>query len=139
MVLGSTSGGTMRLREDDKGLWIEVDPPETQVGRDVVEYIRRGDVTGQSFMFTIKQEEWIFAKSKEDKDLRIIKEVELYEAGPVTMAAYSDTTVGLRSSTDTAYEQARNEWEARNRPEEPITIVSPEPYLLKVRLLKARG
>jgi HK97 family phage prohead protease len=136
-VLGSTTSGTMRVMEDMRGLWIEVDPPDTQVGRDVVEYIRRGDVQGQSFMFTITSEEWKFAQSKDEMDERRILGIDLYEAGPVLFPAYEQTNVGLRSSTDAAYERARKEWEDRNRPEVPVVIIHPEPYLLRARVLKA--
>jgi len=140
-VLGSTSGQTMTLKEDERGLWIEVTPPDTQVGRDVVEYIRRGDVVGQSFMFTITREEWTFAEKKGELDKRVIMEVELFEAGPVLFPAYEETSVGVRSEKDdpsaSAYLAAKKEWEDRNRPTEPITIISPEPYLLKVRTLRA--
>lgn len=137
MVLGSTSSGTMRLREDDRGLWIEVDPPDTQVGRDVVEYIRRGDVQGQSFMFEITREEWQFSEDPATLDKRVIQEVRLYEAGPVLFPAYPETSVGVRSAADLAHERARRQWEERNRPEKPVVIVSPDPFLLRVRVLRA--
>jgi HK97 family phage prohead protease len=142
LVLGSTTGGSLKLTEDQRGLWLEVEPPDTQVGRDVVEYIRRGDVTGQSFMFTITREQWTFSEKKDELDSRTILEVELFEAGPVLMPAYEETSIGLRSDKDdpscSAYEAAKKEWLERNKPEEPIVIkVSPEPYLLKVRTLRA--
>lgn len=136
-VLGSTSSGSMTVREDGKGLWIEVEPPDTQVGRDVTEYIRRGDVQGQSFMFSIDKQEWTFAKEKGEVDVRRILEVTLYEAGPVLFPAYEETSVGLRARSEEDYKLARAQWEEANRPEEPIVIVSPEPYLLKVRCLRA--
>jgi HK97 family phage prohead protease len=137
-ILGSTTAGTLRLKEDLRGLYFEVDPPDTQVGRDVTECIRRGDILGASFMFVITKEEWTIAKSKEEYDARRIMEVDLYECGPVTMAAYEATSVGLRSeASDEAHERARKEWEERNRPEEPVVIVHPEPYLLRARVLKA--
>jgi HK97 family phage prohead protease len=135
-VLGSTSGKSLKLLEDMRGLWIEVEPPDTQVGRDVVEYIRRGDVQGQSFMFTITKEEWTIAKEATELDRRRILEVELFECGPVLFPAYEETSVGLRSSGD-AHKLAREEWERQNRPAQPVTIISPEPYLLKVRCLRA--
>ena len=42
-LLGRTSSGTMRLSVDKKGLLYETDPGDTNVGRDVVQHIKRGD------------------------------------------------------------------------------------------------
>ena len=46
-LLGRVSAGTLRLAEDDHGLRYEIDLPNTTLGRDVAELLRRGDVTGQ--------------------------------------------------------------------------------------------
>jgi uncharacterized protein len=138
ILLGSTSGGTLRIKEDDKGLFMEVEPPDTQVGRDVVESIRRGDVQGQSIMFEIVGEEWTFAQKKGEMDSRRITDVILWECGPVTFPAYEQTSVGLRSASEEAYKQARAEWERANKPEEPVAVTfDPSGYLLKVRCLRA--
>ena len=95
-VLGRRSAGTLRLREDDRGLWFEVDPPDTQMGRDVVAMIERGDVTGCSFSFRVRGEEW--AESASDgPTVRIITSADLYDVGPVTFPAYPDTSVAVRS------------------------------------------
>src|SRR5262245_2558056 len=50
-VLGRNKAGTLRLRTDTRGLLVEIDPPNTTAGRDIVESIRRGDVDGMSFAF----------------------------------------------------------------------------------------
>lgn len=136
-VLGSTTSKTMRLMEDMRGLWIEVEPPDTQVGRDVVEYIRRGDVQGQSFMFTITKQEWTFAQKEGEYDKRRILEVELFEAGPVLFPAYEETSVGLRSAAD-AHKLAREEWERNNRPPEPVVIKGTHPEVVLARLKALR-
>lgn len=137
-VLGSTSGGTLRVTEDEKGLWMECEPPDTQVGRDVVEYIRRGDVQGQSFMFEIRKQEWTFAKDSSEMDRRIITEIVLHECGPVLFPAYSETSVGLRSAEE-SYKLARSEWEKAKEPDAPIVITyDPSIFELKVRCLRAQ-
>lgn len=137
-LLGRTSAGTLRLQEDDKGLWMECDMPDTQVGRDVLYSIKRGDVTGQSFAAVVTKEEWTMSKDPKKLSHRTIVEVELYDTSPCTYPAYSETSVSTRSIAETAYERAFKEWEATERSQEVITVtISPEPFLLKVRSLRA--
>jgi uncharacterized protein len=50
-VLATTRAGTLKLAEDGKGLRVEAQLPNTQLGRDVREMIARGDVAGMSFGF----------------------------------------------------------------------------------------
>jgi HK97 family phage prohead protease len=50
-VLATTRAGTLKLAEDGKGLHVEAQLPNTQLGRDVREMIARGDVAGMSFGF----------------------------------------------------------------------------------------
>lgn len=92
--LGRTSTGTARFQEDKKGLQIEVDPPNTTVGRDTVEDIRSGNLDGMSFMFRTLDDKW---ETKDGEELRTLLKVELLEGGPVTFPAYPDTSVALRS------------------------------------------
>ncbi len=95
-IIGRTKSGTLQLSEDSKGLLAKIDPPDTQAGRDIVESIKRGDVSGMSFGFIVKEESWDF-NSEEDYDLRTLKQVDLFDVSPVTFPAYPDTAVGTRS------------------------------------------
>lgn len=97
-LLGTTQAKTVRLKEDDIGLHIEVDTDDTTVGRDTVSMIKRGDLSGMSFAFIVRKEKWI---SGEDgsPDMRIIQDVDLYDVGPVTYPAYSQTTADTRSAS----------------------------------------
>lgn len=110
-VLGRTTAGTMRLSVDLKGLRYEVDVPDTQVGRDLVTSLERGDITGSSFMFSITSIERVAGKDG-NPDLRIIKDVDLYECGPVTFPAYESATAGVRSA---GIEESRRDHEAWRR------------------------
>lgn len=104
-VLGRQSNETLRLKEDDNGLYMEVDPPDTQIIRDLVMApIQRGDIREQSFAFIIGEDddEWEGLDEKSIKEgkmpIRTINNVfELYDVSPVTYPAYPDTAVAVRS------------------------------------------
>jgi HK97 family phage prohead protease len=106
-LLGRTTSGTCRLFVDAKGLKYEIDVPETNAGKDTVEMIQRGDMTGSSFMFRAKRVTWV---ETDGLDVRQIEDVDLYDVGPVTFPAYEATTTGLRSA-----EGLRAEWGAWKR------------------------
>lgn len=94
-LLGRVASGTMRLSVDDIGLRYEIDVPDTQVGRDVVTSIERGDLTGSSFSFTATRQTW--TERSDAPDIRMIEDLQLYDTGPVTYPAYQATTAGTRS------------------------------------------
>jgi uncharacterized protein len=91
-VLGRTKNGTLRLREDEIGLRIEIDAPDTQIGRDAVASIQRGDVDQMSFMFEVVADEWEQGAPVK----RTLVEVKLYDVSPVTFPAYPQTSVSVR-------------------------------------------
>lgn len=105
-ILGRTSAGTLRLQQDQRGLAVEIDLPDTSDGRDVGELVRRGDLKGMSFGFIVRQDEW---DERAVPPKRTIRSVDLIEVSAVGRPAYGDTTLALRS-----LENARN---GRNREE----------------------
>jgi len=111
-ILGRTSAGTATIEEDKKGLRYEVTPPAARA--DVVESIKRGDITGSSFAFTVESdddEEWDYSETKKGMlPLRTIKRAKLYETGPVAFPAYENTTVSARAVS--RVEAAKQEREA---------------------------
>lgn len=50
-ILGRRSAGTLKLTEDNIGLWVEVALPKTQYADEVWELVNRGDVKGGSYNF----------------------------------------------------------------------------------------
>ena len=106
-VLGRTKSGTVKLREDDKGLYMINRPPNTQWARDLMVSIGRKDVTQMSFGFWVVDDEW---KERKDKPpVRTLNEVELVDVSVVTFPAYPDTKVALRSM---------EAWQKKTQPEE---------------------
>lgn len=94
-VLGRNRAGTLELREDDKGLFVSIIPPDTQWARDLMVSIERGDITQMSFGFEVISERW----GREDgMDVRELHKVKLYDVSPVTFPAYPQTDVGVRSA-----------------------------------------
>lgn len=97
-LLGTTEAKTLKLREDDTGLFIEIDTPNTSIGKDTMESVKRGDLSGMSFAFVVRKEKWINGEDGAT-DLRIIQDVDLYDVGPVTYPAYAQTTADIRSQS----------------------------------------
>lgn len=115
-LLGRTKAGTMRLSVDDVGLKYEIDVPDTQVGRDAVTSIERGDMDGSSFAFSTDAVEWRDEKQPDGRVItyRELTAVTLYDTGPVTFPAYESTTAGVRAIGDvSAVVAERNEWRER--------------------------
>lgn len=105
-VLGRVSAGTLRLKEDKKGLAVEIDLPDTSDGRDVQVLIERGDISGMSFGFIVTKQEW---DETGDIPVRTIEQVDLIEVSIVTFPAYDGTSIAMRS-----LEEARKERRQKN-------------------------
>ncbi|NGO63948.1 HK97 family phage prohead protease [Rhizobium daejeonense] len=103
-VVGRTKSGTLRLVEDDRGLKVEIDVPNTTDGNDLWELVERGDISGMSFGFRATKQEW---DDTGEIPKRTIIEAELFEVTATPIPAYDDTTLGKRS-----LEEARAEVEA---------------------------
>ena len=94
-VLGRTTSGTLSIRIDEEGLGYRFDAPNTNMGNDVLEMIRRGDIYQSSFAFTILKESWIEENGKKPK--RILEKGDaIYDVSPVTYPAYTQTSVVAR-------------------------------------------
>jgi uncharacterized protein len=97
--LGRTTSGTLRLAVDDRGLNYENDPPDTQLGRDLQTLIRRRDLFGSSFAFTVEPKGEVWTHDEKGTTTRTIREFSgLYDVSVVTHAAYGKaTSVAVRS------------------------------------------
>lgn len=95
-VLGRTTNGSLALTEDENGLAFELMPPDTQMGRDALVSIRRGDVSQMSFGFATLEDKWDIDEN--EQYVRTLLRVKLYEISPVTFPAYPATTVAVRGA-----------------------------------------
>ena len=96
LVLGRRSAGTLRLSEDEKGLAFEVDLPDTTAARDLATSVKRGDISGASFAFTVPDggDKWTVAG---EHVLRELVDVDLHEITVTAVPAYPDTSVAKRA------------------------------------------
>ena len=95
-ILGRTKSNTLTLEEDEKGLAVEIDPPDTQWARDLMVSIKRGDISQMSFGFTVKDDVWEHFEGKDS--IRTLKDVNLFDVSPVVFPAYPQTDVKVRSA-----------------------------------------
>lgn len=93
-VLGRNKAGTLTLQEDEKGLLVRITPPKTQWAKDLLVSIARGDISQMSFGFTVESDRWSY---EDNKDVRELLRVKLFDVSPVTFPAYTQTECGLRS------------------------------------------
>lgn len=103
-VVSRASAGTLELAEDAKGLAVDsaLDPGLSYVG-DLKTNVRNKNITGMSFGFQVVKDDWqlIDVETKDgdtvQAELRILREVKLFEVSAVTFPAYQDTEAGLRA------------------------------------------
>lgn len=95
LPLARTRSGTLSLREDKHGLFIEseLDTSDPDV-QSIIPKMKRGDLDKMSFAFMPTRQEW---DESEEIPLRTITEAALYDVSIVTSPAYEGTDIGLRS------------------------------------------
>lgn len=95
-VIGRAKAGTLRIQEDDTGLRVEIDLPDTADGRDLATSVQRGDIDGMSFGFAVKEDRWTH-RDEDGPDERELLKIDLFEVSAVAFPAYPDTTLAKRS------------------------------------------
>lgn len=96
LVMGRASTGTLRLVEDDTGLHVEIDPPDTQWARDAMTTVERGDVNQMSFGFEVPPGGETWGDLPDGTWLRKLWEIDLWEVSGVTFPAYPQTSIAVR-------------------------------------------
>ena len=98
-LLGRVSSGTLRIGTDKRGLYYEVDLPNTTYANDLVELMKRGDINQSSFAFLISEDRW---EERDGKTYRIIEKVSrLLDVSPVAQPAYPAATSELKRDLET--------------------------------------
>lgn len=91
--------GSLELSVDEIGLKYRFEAPNTALGNELLEGLKRGDISTSSFAFSIEKDSW--CKTENGSYKRTIKRFkELYDVSPVYKEAYPDTSVALRKMQD---------------------------------------
>lgn len=114
-LLGRTGSGTLRLSEDETGLAVELPLPNTQIGRDTMEMIRRGDYRGMSFGFKVTRGGDSWDRSQPIAVRTVNRVAKLFEVTITAAPAYLDTSVALRSLDALLEEESLDAEEAIKR------------------------
>lgn len=110
----NNGNSTMKLSVDYEGMnidFVKLDVENNSESRALYSAVKRGDITGMSFRFSIDDEEWLDRES--DHPTRIIKKIgTVVEVSAVTFPAYEATEIYARSreeldSARAALENAR--------------------------------
>lgn len=94
----NNENSTMQMTVDEKGMGIRVslDTENNTEARNLHSAVKRGDISGMSFMFTIDAEEWEELES--DHPTRRIKKIgKVLEVSAVTFPAYEATEISARN------------------------------------------
>lgn len=94
----NNGNSTMLLSTDEAGLFIEVwlDTANNADARALYSAVSRGDITGMSFMFAVREDEWSGLET-EHPTRRINDISTVVEVSAVTFPAYESTQINARS------------------------------------------
>ena len=151
LITGRTTAGTLTLEKTARGLQYFNDCAPTSYGLDLIISLKRGDITGSSFGFSVAKGGDRWEKAADGSDLRIITKISrLYDVSPVTYPAYADTEAAARSFAEyqkngngTKYNAAREDIRRREIQLKQIQLemIKPQPHRLTIaeaeRQLKA--
>ena len=127
-VLGRNKSGTLTLSEDQRGLKIDIIPPDAQWAKDLMVSIDRKDIDQMSFGFRTIDQMW---EGEYPDEIRTLMKVQLFDVSPVTFPAYPDTEVGLRSLEE--YRTANKKEDEGNKADDYLIGLSIRRKRLKIK------
>ena len=113
MVIARTASGTATVGMDDTGMYYRATIPNSPFGQNLMESLKRGDITQSSWAFSIREkgDKWEYREGV--GDIRTITAVDtVYDASPVTYPTNPDTSVATRS-----YKRNGGEYESEGTPQ----------------------
>ena len=130
----NNGNSTMLLSVDSEGMKIKVvlDTENNQEARALYSAVQRGDISGMSFMFSIRDEEWDDLDS--DHPIRHIKDIStVVEVSAVTFPVYESTEINARSKE--ALDNARSALDSARRQSANLLDSEKEKLKLQIRIL----
>lgn len=139
--LARTSNGSLALSSDSRGLKVEINLPEgVSYANDLRELVRQGVVNQMSFGFMVPPggDSW---EKRGDKTVRTLNRIDLHEISAVSIPAYPDTTVALRSLRAVEFETERARWlsESGHRAASVLDSMAKGGYRMKEIVEKLKG
>ena len=127
----NNGNSTMQLSVDNDGMSIRVtlDTENNSEARALYSAVKRGDISGMSFMFAIRDEEWDDLDS--DHPIRHIKDIStVVEVSAVTFPTYESTEINARSKA--ALDNARSTLDSVRR--QSVSSLDSEKEKLKLQI-----
>lgn len=118
--------GTLALELRDDGLYYEFEAPHTAIGDELLEHLKRGEITTSSFAFTLP-EDGTGDKWYKREDGTVVREIlkidKLYDVSPVWEPAYLSTTCSKRAKEMLKnFEEINNKYDSLMRDLEEYKI-----------------
>lgn len=135
----NNGNSTMLLSTDEAGLFIEVwlDTANNADARALYSAVSRGDITGMSFMFAVREDEWSGLET-EHPTRRINDISTVVEVSAVTFPAYESTQINARSKEALDSARAALEKARENRAEIPLESGTASAEAQTLELLKEK-
>lgn len=121
----NNGNSTMQFTVDREGMkidWVKLDVKNNEQSRALASAVKRGDITGMSFMFILDEDGYEWQNLETDHPTRVIKRISsVIEVSAVTFPAYEATSIEVNQRNKQALESARAALDsARMRGDKPL-------------------
>ena len=103
-VFARNSNGTLQIKTDEHGLYMEADLSGTEIGRQLFEEIKGGYTTKMSFGFTVDEDKREITENVTDGTVDVLRTItkirKLYDVSAVSLPANDGTEISARSYSD---------------------------------------
>lgn len=99
-ILGRVKSGTLAVTQDERGVLMEVQPPDTTWARDLMASIDRGDIDQGSFAFRVLPEGQSWYEGPDGVLIRTLTKISVSRVSVVADPAYTQTSMQVRSMSD---------------------------------------